>query len=110
MYVVRRVWETKPGEARMVASLVQAMGDEYEAAGKRTPSRVYFNSGTVPGEKDRVHMEWVEAVIDSPYRSDVVPSPERAQHLYARVRDLTTATWIEFFELMTPDKLISVDS
>ncbi|MBT8215836.1 MAG: hypothetical protein HKN74_11980 [Acidimicrobiia bacterium] len=109
MYVVRRVWQAKPGEARKVASLVKAMGDEYEGAGKRSPSRVYFNSTTVPGEPHRVYMEWTEEVIASPYRGDVVPSPSRAQDLYAKVRDLTEDSWIEFYELMTDEKQVTVD-
>ncbi len=109
MYVVRRVWEVRPGEARRVASLVAAMGDEYESAGKRTGSRIYFNTSTVPGEQNRVYMEWTEEVIASPYRSDVVPSPPRAQELYAKVRELTVDSWIEFYELLTPDKAIDVD-
>jgi hypothetical protein len=50
VFVVRRVWETKPGEARKAASLVTAMGKEYESVEKRSPSRVYFNTSTVPGE------------------------------------------------------------
>ncbi len=108
MYLVRRVWETVPGEARRVASLVAAMGEEYESAGKRTPSRVYFNTSTVPGDRNRVYMEWTEDVIASPYREDVVPSPARAQELYAEVRELTVDSWIEFYELMTPDKALEV--
>lgn len=109
MYVVRRVWETEPGEARQVASLVAAMGEEYESVGKRSASRVYFNNGTLPGDRYRVYMEWTEDVIASPYRDDVVPSPSRAQELYAKVRDLTTNSWIEFYELMTPEKTLDVD-
>jgi hypothetical protein len=108
MYVVRRVWETKPGEGRRVASLVAAMGEEYEAVEKRSPSRVYFNTSTVPGDRNRVYMEWTEEVIASPYRADVVPSPARAQDLYAQVRELTTDTWIEFYELMTREKSLEV--
>lgn len=106
MFVVRRVWEAKPGEARKAASLVAAMGEEYEAADKRSPSRVYFNSGTVPGERNRVYMEWTEDVIASTYRADSVPSPPRAQELYAKLRELTVDNWIEFYELMTPEKMI----
>ncbi len=108
MYVVRRVWEVEGNATREVASLVQAMGEEYEAAGKRSPSRVYFNSGTLPGDKNRVYMEWTEDVIASPYRKDIVESPVRARELYDRVRELTSASWIEFFELMTPDKMMDV--
>ena len=62
---------------------------------------MYFNSGTVPGERNRVYMEWIEPVIDSTYRSGAVPSPERAQDLYAKVRELTVDSWIEFYELMS---------
>lgn len=109
MFVVRRVWETRPGEARRVASLVAAMGAEYEAVDKRAPSRVYFNNATVPGERNRVYMEWVEPIIDSTYREGVTPSPQRAQDLYAKVRELTVDSWIEFFELMTPEKALDVD-
>ena len=109
MYVVRRVWETKPREGRRVASLVAAMGEEYESVEKRSASRVYFNSGSVPGEKNRVYMEWTEDVIASPFRDDIVLSPERAQDLSAKVADLTVANWIEFYELMTPEKMVDVD-
>ncbi|MGI9647242.1 MAG: hypothetical protein ACR2OI_01865 [Acidimicrobiia bacterium] len=109
MYVVRRVWDTKPGEGRRVASLVAAMGEEYESVEKRSSSRVYFNTGTVPGERNRVYMEWTEDVIASPYRDDVVSSPPRAQDLYAKVRELTVDSWIEFYELMTPEKALDVD-
>jgi hypothetical protein len=109
MYVIRRIWETKPGEARRVASLVAAMGEEYESAGKRSPSRVYFNTSTLPGERNRVYMEWTEEFIGSPYRADVVASPPRAQDLYARVRELTADSWIEFYELMTPEKAMELD-
>lgn len=109
MYVIRRVWEVEGSATRQVASLVQAMGEEYEAVDKRSPSRVYFNSGTVPGEKNRVYMEWTEDIIASPYRSDIVPSPSRAGDLYKKVSDLTTRSWIEFYELMTPEKMMDVD-
>jgi hypothetical protein len=109
MYVVRRVWETKSGEARLVASLVAAMGQEYEAVEKRSPSRVYFNSSTLPGDRHRVYMEWTEDVIASPYREDLVQSPPRARELYDKVRDLTTDSWIEFYELLTPEKAVDVD-
>ena len=109
VFVVRRVWETKPGEARKAASLVAAMGDEYESVEKRSPSRVYFNTSTVPGERNRVYMEWTEEVIASAYRSDIVTSPVRAQELYVRLDELTLDSWIEFFELMTPEKMTDVD-
>lgn len=109
MFVVRRVWETKPGEARKAASLVAAMGEEYEAVEKRSPSRVYFNTSTLPGERNRVYMEWTEDVIASTYRPDIVSSPPRAQELYGKLNELTVDSWIEFYELMTPDKMTDLD-
>ena len=92
-----------------MASLVAEMGREYESVDKRSPSRVYFNTSTVPGERNRVYMEWTEEVIASPYRDDVVSSPSRAQDLYAKVRELSADSWIEFYELMTPEKALEVD-
>ncbi len=109
MFLVRRVWETKAGEARLAASLVAAMGEEYESVGKRTPSRVYFNNGTVPGDRNRVYMEWTEDVIDSTYRKDIVESPQHARDLYAKLRELTVDNWIEFYELMTPEKMLEAE-
>jgi hypothetical protein len=108
MFVVRRVWETKPGEARSAASLVAAMGEEYESADKRSPSRVYFNTSSLPGERNRVYMEWTEDVIASTYRAESVASPPRAQELYKKLGELTLDSWIEFYELMTPEKMTDV--
>ena len=109
MYVVRRVWQVRPGEARMAATLVDAMGHDYEASGKRSPSRVYFNNGTLPGQRYRVYMEWTEETIESPYREDQVQSSERSRDLYARLRDLSEDSWIEFYEMLTPEKAMDID-
>ena len=107
MYVIRRVWETKPREARLVASLVAQVGRVYESVEQREPSRISFNGGTVPGESDRVYMEWTAPVIDSPYRGDNdLPDTD---DLGQRIRDLTVRTWIEFNELLTPDKEIPLE-
>jgi len=103
MYVVRRTWVTLPREARRVATMVADMAAHYEAAGQRSDVRVSFNGGTVPGEKDRVFMEWTEQQLASPYREGNV-IPPAALDLAAQVRELSTQTWIEFFELFTPDK------
>ncbi len=54
-------------------------------------------------------MEWTEKIIDSTYRKDIVESPQRARDLYARLRDITVDTWIEFYELMTPEKMVDLD-
>ena len=107
MYVIRRVWVTKPRESRHAASIVAEIGRIYEESGQREPVRVYFNGGTVPGEKDRVYMEWTADVIESPYRGDN-ELPDTGG-LGQRLRDITEANWIEFYELLTPDKAVPLD-
>lgn len=107
MYVIRRVWTVEPGQARRAATIVAEIGKHYEAVGKRSPSRVYFNNGTVPGEKDRVYMEWTEETIDSPYRPGT-SSPEVTRELGAKLRELQIESRIEFYEMMTPEKAMDI--
>ena len=107
MYVIRRVWATKPREARKVASLIAETGAIYEDSGQREQARVYFNGGTLPGDLDRVYMEWTADVIESPYRGGNV-YPDTGD-LGDRVRDLTEDSWIEFYELLTPDKALPIE-
>lgn len=107
MYVIRRVWETKPREARRAASIVAEIGKIYEDSGQRESVKVYFNGGTLPGEKDRVYMEWTAPVIESPYRGDnVLPD---SGGLGPSLREITEGSWIEFYELLTPDKAMPID-
>lgn len=107
MYVIKRVWVTKPREARRVASIVSEIGGIYEASGQREPVRVYFNGGTLPGDRDVVYMEWTAPVLESPYRgtNELPDSGALSQAL----RDLTEDSWIEFYELLTPDKALPVE-
>ena len=107
MYVIRRVWETKPREARRAATIVAEIGKIYEEKGQREPVRVYFNSGTTPGERNRVYMEWTAPVIESPYRGDN-ELPDSGS-LGQRLREITEGTWIEFYELLTPDKAMPLE-
>ena len=102
-YVIRRVFTVKPGSARQVATTVAKQAALYEEAGQRSPCRVYFNGGTVPGDKDRVYMEWTADVIDSPYREGNV-IPQSVRDAGAPTRDLVEGSHIEFYELMTPAK------
>jgi len=53
-------------------------------------------------------MEWTEDVIASTYRADSVASPPRAQELYKELGTLTLDSWIEFYELMTPEKMTDI--
>lgn len=109
MYLIRRVWETQPREAKKAASIASAIGKVYHEAGRRSPVRVYFNGGSLPGDRDRVYMEWTADVIDSPYGTDQESLPE-TKRLGAMMRELTTETWIEFYELMTDAKAVDFDA
>ena len=107
MYLVRRIFNTKPGEARRVASLVHKQAQIYHDAGHRSEFKVYFNGGTVPGENNVVVLEWTDEALMSPMR-DGNDIPPAVYDVGAQVRDLTTGNRIEFMELMTPDKLMDV--
>ncbi|MCI0807620.1 MAG: hypothetical protein J4O01_02040 [Chloroflexi bacterium] len=104
MYVIRRVYEVKPGTARRVATLVKQQGDAYSSAGQRSEVRVYFNGGTVPGDNNRVYMEWTDETIDSPYREGA-SAPEEAREFGAEIRESVVSQHIEFFEMMIPAKM-----
>ncbi len=107
MYVIKRVWATKRREARRGASIVAEVGKIYEDSGQREATRVYFNGGTLPGERDVVYMEWTAEVLESPYRGDN-ELPDTGG-LGAKLRELTEDSWIEFYELLTPDMAIPVE-
>ncbi|HIF72877.1 MAG TPA: hypothetical protein EYQ61_10030 [Dehalococcoidia bacterium] len=104
MYVIRRVYDVKPGSARKVASLMQQQGDAYTAAGQRSKVTIYFNGGTLPGDTNRVYMQWTDATIDSPYREGVPSVPEAAP-FGAQMREHVISNRIEFFEMMIPEKM-----
>ncbi|MEE9228618.1 MAG: hypothetical protein V3U47_06565 [Acidimicrobiia bacterium] len=110
MYLIRRVWTVKRRETRKAATIAADIGKAYEEAGQRSATTVYFNGGTLPGEKDRVYMQWTAEVIDSPYGRDDNPSIPAARELGAKLRELTEGSWIEFYELMTPAKAQDYDT
>ena len=106
MYMLRRVYKTKNRAAKQVASLIRKQQDIYEAAG-RNPGNVYFNPGTVPGESDIVVLEWTQENLGSPFKSDP-PIPREALSIGGKVRELVESQHIEFWELMTDDKMDDV--
>ena len=107
MYLVRRIFTTKPGAARQVASLVHKQAQIYHDAGHRSEFKVYFNPGTVPGENNVVVLEWTDEALMSPMRGGNDIPPE-VYDVGAQVRELTEGNRIEFMELMTPDKMMDV--
>ncbi len=107
MYLLRRIWKCKPGEARRVASLVQKQAQIYHDAGQRSEFKVYFNGATTPSEPDTVVLEWTDEALMSTMRAGH-QLPQAALQVGAQVRDLTDGNRIEIMELMTPDKMLDV--
>ena len=99
MYLIRRVFKVKPGTHRRAAELAAQIGKIYEDAGQRSPARVYWSGGTVPGPANTVYMDWTDDVIRSPYRSDNV-LPDAMRPLAQELRDLEEETSIEFFQML----------
>ncbi len=103
VYLVRRIYTVKAGEARRAASLIDSIGAAYHKAGKRSESRVYFNSGTTPGERNTVVMEWTDETLRTPYGEGHV-QVEGLEEIAAQLRDIAIESEIQFWELMTDDK------
>jgi hypothetical protein len=103
MYVVRRWYKTKPGEARRVATLVHKQAQAYHDSGQRSDFRVSYNGYTLPGEQDMVCLEWTDESLQTPTRKDH-ELPSEALELGADVRKLIESQRIEFMELLTPEK------
>ena len=107
MYVLRRIFQCKPGEARRVASLVQKQAEAFEAAGQRSECRVYFNGATTPAEQDVVVLEWTDEVLRSTFRAGLT-LPQAVRDIGGQVAPLTESNRLEIMELMTPDKMMDV--
>jgi len=103
MYVVRRWYTTKPGEARRVAALVHKQAGAYRDAGQRSEFRISYNGYTLPGEQNVVCLEWTDKSLESPTR-DGHTLPAEALELGGEVRNLIESQRIEFLELFTPAK------
>ena len=102
MYVITRVYETKPGQARLAATLIAKIGKVYEDAGQRSPVQVSFNGGTLPGDTNRAYMRWEAEQIESPYRGgNALPD---TSEIGAQLRDIVVRNWIQFEEKLTEDK------
>ena len=107
MYVIRRVYKVKPRVAPEAATVAARIGELYHEAGRRSEVTVCFNGTTLPGETDVVYMEWTDDAIRSPYARDEPSIPEAAE-LGARLRALTEESWIEFYEMLTPEKAMEL--
>ncbi len=101
MYLIRRIYNTKPGEARNVATMVQKQAKAYRDAGQRSPFRVSYNGGTLPGENNIVILDWTDDALMSPSREGHT-LPQAALDLGAEIRPFIEHQRIEFLEML-PD-------
>lgn len=97
-YVITRIYETKPGQARLATKICTA----YEKVGQRDGPVVSFNGGTLPGEVNRGYMRWTAPRNESPDRAGNV-SPDTSE-FSSQLRDVTIRNWIDFEELLPEDK------
>ena len=104
MYVVRRWYKTKPGEARRVATLVHKQAQAYHDAEQRSEFRVSYNGYTLPGEQNIVCLEWTDKTLETPTREGHILPPD-ALELGGQVRSLIESQRIEYLEMLIPEKI-----
>ena len=103
MYIIRRVAKTLPGKAWEVANYLTKITDAYEAAG-RNPAQVYIGGQGLPGTSNVVYAEWMQESIE-PTNMGTVPDIVRTMN--GEMQQLLTEYPIEFYELVTSEKLSS---
>ena len=101
MYIIRRVAKTQPGKAWEVAGYMTKIVDAYSGGG-RNKAQVYIEGQGVPGSQPIVYAQWVQDTIEPTEMSKV---PEAVRTNNAKMQPLLTDYSIEFFELVTPEKL-----
>ena len=100
MYVIRRIARTQPGKEWVVAGLLTKICNAYEADG-RDKAQIYMGRG-LPGDQNVVYAEWTQDRIE-PNRLPSVPKSVMTDN--AEMQKLLTSYDLEFYELVTPDKL-----
>lgn len=101
MYVLRRTAKAQQGKVWEVANLMSKVCAAYEKNG-RNDSQVYVSFG-LPGTPNTVYAEWTQETIEPNWASKV---PEEVRTLNAEMFSMLTEPWtIEFYELVTPEKL-----
>jgi len=101
MYVIRRIAKTQPGKAWEVAGYLTKITQAYEQAG-RDPAQVFFQGLGLPGEPDVVYAQWTQERIEP---VDIRTVPDAVRTYNAKMQELLTEYSIEFYELVTPEKL-----
>ena len=101
MYVIRRIAKAQPGKVWQVASLLTKICAAYEEQG-RPKAHVYVSQG-LPGTPNVAYAEWNQATIEPNWLSRV---PEVVRTLNAEMQAQLDSYEIEFYELVTPEKLV----
>ena len=101
MYVLKRVFQVQRGQEWKAAALANKIAAAYEAAG-RNPSSVYIGGTGLPGEPGMVYVEWTQETIEPNRYSNV---PKAVFDQVKEMRSIQEDTWIEFYELVTAEKL-----
>ena len=101
MYLIRRVAKTQPGKAWEVAGYLSKICKAYEEGG-RNEARVYIQGVGVPGPEEVVYADWVQERIE-PIVMGMVPEAVHTNH--AKMEPLLTQYSLEFYEMVTPEKL-----
>ena len=100
MYVIRRIAKAQQGKVWQVANLLTKICAAYEAEG-RIKAHVYVSQG-MPGTPNVAYAEWTQATIEPNWPSKV---PAAVRTLNADMQAQLDSYEIEFYELVTPEKL-----
>ena len=101
MYLLRRIAKAQQGKVWEVANLMSKVCAAYEENG-RNKAQVFVAQG-LPGTPNVVYTEWTQETIEPNWPSKV---PEAVRTLNAEMFPMLTEPWsIEFYELVTPEKL-----
>ncbi|MAZ59018.1 MAG: hypothetical protein CL753_01025 [Chloroflexi bacterium] len=101
MYLLRRTAKAQQGKVWDVANLMSKICASYEENG-RYKAQVFVSQG-LPGTPNVVCAEWTQEAIEPNWPTRV---PEAVRTLNAEMFPMLTEPWsIEFFELVTPQKL-----
>ena len=101
MYLVRRIARTQPGKAWEVAGYLSKICAAYENTG-RNKAQIYIGGQGLPGTPNTVVAEWTQERIEPNWPSKV---PDSVRPDNAKMQQLLTEYPIEFYELVTPEKL-----
>ena len=101
MYVIRRIAKAQPGKVWEVADLLIKICAAYEEKG-RSKAQVYVSQG-LPGTPHVAFAEWTQATIEPNWLSKV---PEVVRTLNAEMQAQLESYEIEFYELVTQEKLV----